>query len=51
MKTAEEQYVTLKRFDHYGEHGVVLKQGELCTVWMLDCKHGVTKLDIIREDI
>lgn len=46
-------YVTLRSFPHYGEHAVLLggaKNGRI-PCWLLDCPHGVTKIEIERSDI
>lgn len=52
MKTATEQYVTIKSFPHYGEHFVII--GKNCDKIIgisLDCKHNTHRLEITREDI
>lgn len=53
MKTANEKYITLKSFEHYGCIAIpykLLEDGKLLTK-VVYCKHNVQEIVITRNDI
>ena len=53
MKTATEQYITLKRFDHLGCVVIpkqLISEGVL-NCYVVKCTHGAKEIAITRKDI